>query len=95
MKLSAQKKEKSSKYMGATLSSQQTKTYSQLIHRYYTKQKGNPGFNKRVTSFEIAPLEFHQKKHYAVVKYCRVFRSIAMGQRKAKRNEDKEPLCWK
>lgn len=55
----------------------------QLIHRYYTKWNWNPGFNKRVTSFDIAPLEFHQKKHYAVVKYCGVFQSIAMGHRKA------------
>lgn len=53
--------------MEAILRSQQTKTYSQLIHIYYTKRKGNPGFKKRVTSFEIAPLEFRSSKEAYIV----------------------------
>ena len=38
----------------------------------YTKQKGNPGFKKRVMFFEIVPPEFQQKKHYAVIENCGV-----------------------
>ena len=61
------------------------------IHRYYTKQKGNPGFKKRVTSFEIVPPDFQQKKHYAVIEYCGVFQPIAIAHGKSKCNEDKVP----
>lgn len=40
------------------------------IHRYYTKQKGNHTFKKRVTTFEKLPSKFESKTNFAFIEYC-------------------------
>lgn len=59
------------------------------IHPYYTKQKGNHVFRKRVTCFDAVPSKFREKINFAIVEYCGEFKETTIAQGNAKDKAEK------
>lgn len=59
------------------------------IHRYYTKQKGNHVFRKRVTCFDAVPSKFREKINFAIIEYCGEFKETTIAHGNAKDKAEK------
>lgn len=75
---------------------QPTEQNLEKIHRYYTKQKGNHTFKKRVTTFEKLPSKFESKTNFAFIEYCgkqeKIRRPHGNSQDKDEHNTRTDPL---